>query len=142
MPQPTLERTPVVLPSRRSAAEIVNSTLDRICTHFGRLVYLARCRESDGRYTHHGLQLTHRSAEVHTALLIAHDRHFRRWMNLGPDAQYEDLSIYMYSLNVKRVLKAWRDSEPWQVMTAPTADAEERRLFASDFRRLLELLEI
>jgi hypothetical protein len=44
-------------------------------------------------------------------------------------------------LNVKRVLKAWRDFEPWHAIPSPSADEAERRLFASDFRRLLELLE-
>jgi hypothetical protein len=95
MPQRLLTRKPVVLPSWRSAAEIVASTLDRIPTYFGRLVYLTRCREADGRYAHHGLELTHHSGAVHNALLIANHRHFYRWLNLAPDAQYEDLSEYM-----------------------------------------------
>jgi hypothetical protein len=131
----------IILPSRRSVADIVASTLEQIPTHLGRLVYLARCRERDGRYTHHGLGLDHNAEAIHRALLKAHERYFREWLNLGLAEQHADLSAYLDGLNVKRVLKAWSDSEPWHAIAAPSADEAERRLFASDFRRLLELLQ-
>ena len=130
----------ITLPSRRSAPEIVASTLEQIPTHLGRLVYLARCRERNGRYTHHGLGLTHEAETVHHSLLAAHERYFRDWLNLSLAEQHQDLSTYLAGLNLKRVLKAWIESEPWHVIPAPSTDEAERRLFASDFRQLLELL--
>ena len=109
--QHSTNRLPVsTLPSRRSAVEMVDSTLEEVPTHFGRLVYLVRCRGKDGRYSHHGLELTRDSKEVDKALLSAHERIFRDWLNLQLVEQHEDLSTYLDGFNVKQVLKTWRAS--------------------------------
>jgi hypothetical protein len=88
-----------------------------------------------------GLQLTYDSLAVHCTLLAAHECSFRDWLNLQFAAQCEDLVAYLDGLNVKRALKAWSDSEPWHAIAAPSADEVTLRLFASDFRKLLELLQ-
>jgi hypothetical protein len=132
--------TAVAFPGRRPAAEIVAATLERLPTLLGRLLYLANCREANGRYVHHGLQLTHDADSVHHALLDAHRRCFEEWLSLALVEQFQDLSAYMTGLRIKRVLTGWRNCELWSAVAAPAGRPEERELFASEFRRLLDLL--
>lgn len=122
----------------RPVAELVAERLNEIPTHFGRLIYLARCRDEQGRYRHDGLGTTHEARTIHTALLKAHEEEFRGWLALSLREQAEEVTAFMTGLNRQRVLKAWCESEPWHAIAPPTAEAHERDLFTADFRALLQ----
>jgi hypothetical protein len=126
---------------RRSAAEHITDTLAASMTSFHRLLYLARCRDADGQYRHEGMELMYDAAEIDTALRTAHETAWFAWLSLDLRHQCDDLLTYLAGTNIKRVLKNWFQTEPWFALAPPSAAPHERDLFASDFRRLLELLD-
>ena len=121
----------------RPAAELVQDRLQEIPTRFGRLVYLARCREPQGRYRHEGIHLTHDRGAVDRAFAGAHESCFTEWLALPLRAQHEDFSAFLEGLNLRRALQAWADADPWPALSPRSADSDQRELFASDLRVLI-----
>jgi hypothetical protein len=121
----------------RPAAELVEERLQEIPTHFGRLVYLARCREANGRYRHEGLNLTHDRGAVDGALASAHESCFGEWLALPLREQHGDFTAFLEGLNRRRALQGWAHADPWTALAPRTAGADQKQLFASDLRVLI-----
>jgi hypothetical protein len=130
-------REPFIVTRNRPAAELVEERLHEIPSRFGRLAYLARCLDPHGRYRHDGLQMTHDRSAVDRALADAHAHCFEHWLSLPLEEQHRDFSAFPDGLNRRRVLHAWRETDPWNALAPRTADAGQRQLFASDLRILI-----
>lgn len=126
--------------SRRTLAEIVYATLSQIPSTFGRLVYLSGYITEGGRYEHVGWTLRHGHKTVDSILRRAHQREWQLWLDLTVDQQHEQLQAFLNGHNRRKVLAMWTAVEPWHRLAPAQAKDHERRLFASDFRAVLELL--
>jgi hypothetical protein len=134
---------PAVL-GRQPLAELIRSTLSRIPSRFGQLVYLARCWSSDcGLYEHYGLELDHKAEDVHAALRRVHLAVWNHWLAaLSLEEQFLELVEFLDGLNPRLVVQSWEPcGDPWDFVVPQAAPRAERDLFRANFRALLVLLK-
>ena len=129
------------LQCNQSVQDLLHEALSQIPSAFGKLAYTARSRHLDGRYRHDGLTLTHDWQQIHAVLRSAHEQAWINWLNLTLEEQVSDVQVYMQGLNLKRVIPAWKESQPWIAMAPARAEPHEKRLFELDFEKILVLLE-
>lgn len=67
---------------RKPAARQLQATLAQIPSYFGRLLYLARCRDREGSYSHLGMSLSYDPHEVSQLLRREHTKAWRAWLQL------------------------------------------------------------
>jgi len=122
-------------PAAGPAAELWRKTLQRIPTHFGRLVFLASLRDLlTGSYAHPplsqivGLEITDRT------LCHSHHEIFAQWLSFSLSRQKADLDEYLHSSHAPLDLAIYRDLMPG------SAHQVERQLYLTDLETLLELL--
>jgi hypothetical protein len=131
---------------RNSSAgpNIWRNTLSHIPTVFGRLVYLASLWEPQtGRYHHYGLVRLFGGEEADHMLRRSHAEVFSRWLGFTLEEQKHDLEDYLSDLSADKRSARLKWSRLLHYHTLVPADAleVERRLYASDFKILLELLK-
>lgn len=122
-------------PAAGPAAELWRKTLQRIPTHFGRLVFLASLRDTlTGRYAHPPLsQIVGREITDRT-LCHSHHEIFAQWLSFSLSRQKADLDEYLLSSHPLFDLAIYRDLVPG------SAHQVERQLYLTDLETLLELL--
>ncbi len=122
-------------PAAGPAAELWRRTLQRIPTHFGRLVFLASLRDLlTGRYSHPPLsQIVGREITDRT-LCHSHHEIFSQWLSFSLSRQKADLDEYLLSAHAPLDLASCRDLIP------ASAHQVERQLYLTDLETLLELL--
>ncbi len=122
-------------PAAGPAAELWRKTLQRIPTHFGRLVFLASLRDTlTGRYAHPPLsQIVGREITDRT-LCHSHHEIFAQWLSFSLSRQKADLDEYLLSSHPLFDLAIYRDLMPG------SAHQVERQLYLTDLETLLELL--
>jgi hypothetical protein len=122
-------------PAAGPAAELWRKTLQRIPTHFGRLVFLASLRDIlTGRYSHPPLgQIVGREITDRT-LCHSHHEIFAQWLSFSLSRQKADLDEYLLSSNAPLEIANYRDLSP------ASAHQVERQLYLTDLETLLELL--
>ena len=121
----------------RPAAEVWRSSLVRVPTLFGRLVYLASLRDpASGRYTHESLAPLFAPEEVDRALRSSHQQIFQQWISAGLADQKADLDEYLSAAGGPRY------ALPYRSLTPAAAREVERQLYLTDLETLLELLRL
>lgn len=128
---------------RSAASDLWRNTLSQIPSVFGRLVYLASLRDDNsGRYEHHGLALMFGEDEANKALKRSHIRVFREWLSFNLERQRTDLDVYLSGLyeDKRIVLTTWMELAPYRNLIPVTLRPVEKRLYAADFKALLELM--
>lgn len=119
----------------RPAAEVWRSTMARIPTLFGRLVYVAALRDgASGRYNHEALAPLFAPEEVDRALRSSHQQVFQQWISAGLAEQKADLDEYLTTAGGPRY------ALPYRSLTPAGAREVERQLYLTDLETLLELL--
>lgn len=124
-------------PTRGPAAGLWRTTLSRIPTHFGRLVFLSSLRDPlTGRYAHPPLsQMVGREIADRT-LCHSHHEIFSEWLGFTLAQQKADLDDYLMASNSPLELVRYREIVPG------TAHQVERQLYLTDLETLLELLRL
>lgn len=128
---------------RSAASDLWRNTLFQIPSVFGRLVYLASLRDANsGRYEHHGLALMFGEDEANKALKRSHIQVFREWLSFNLERQRADLDLYLSGLYEEKriVLTTWLELAPYRNLIPVTLRRVEKRLYAADFKALLELM--
>jgi hypothetical protein len=128
---------------RSAASDLWRNTLFQIPSVFGRLVYLASLRDANsGRYEHHGLALMFGEDEANKALKRSHMQVFREWLAFNLEHQRADLDLYLSGLYEEKriVLTTWLELAPYRNLMPVTLRRVEKRLYAADFKALLELM--
>ena len=122
-------------PSRNLAAELWRRTLWQVPTHFGRLVYLARLRDSStGRYVYGPLaDMVGRDVADRTIASSHHDI-FAEWIGFPLSRQKTELEQYLATVRGAAEVEAYRELVP------ATAHDVERQLYLTDLETLLALL--
>ena len=109
-------------------------TISQIPTHFGRLVYLARLRDSvAGGYVYPPLTEILGSEITNRTLAASHHQLFAEWIGFPLARQKADLEEYL-SGNRPVELQMFRDVMP------EAAHEVERQLYLTDLETLLSLL--
>ena len=107
----------------------------QVPTHFGRLVYLTRLRDSStGRYVHGPLvDVVGRDVADRTIASSHHDV-FAEWIGFPLSRQKADLDQYLATVHSSADVEAYRELVP------ATAHDVERQLYLTDLETLLALL--
>jgi len=121
-------------PAAGPAAELWRKTLQRIPTHFGRLVFLASLRDLSGRYAHPPLSQIVGHEITDRTLRHSHHEIFSQWLSFSLSRQKADLDEYLHSSYSPLDLAIYRDLMP------ASAHQVERQLYLTDLETLLELL--
>jgi hypothetical protein len=82
------------------------------------------------------------TAAAQAALLASHEQTFASWLSFNLEQQKADLDLYLSTVITDReaIVDIWLRLEPFRNLVPATARESEKRLFASDFTALLELL--
>jgi hypothetical protein len=121
--------------TRGLAAELWRKTLQRIPTHFGRLVFLASLRDPlTERYSHPPLNQIVGREVTHRTLCHSHHAIFSEWLSFALSQQKADLDRYLVACRARLDLVSYRDLVPG------TVHHVERQLYLTDLETLLELL--
>ena len=127
---------------RSAASDLWRNTLSQIPSVFGRMIYLASLRNPNtGQYEHHGLALVF-GEEAGRAIKKSHKQVFAEWLSFNLEEQKADLDLYLSSLfeDRRKVLRTWQKLETYRNLMPSSATPQEKRLYLSDLRALLELL--
>ncbi|MEO8369526.1 MAG: hypothetical protein ABI806_10015 [Candidatus Solibacter sp.] len=121
-------------PAAGPAAEVWRKTLQRIPTHFGRLVFLASLRDLAGSYAHPPLsQIVGRDITDRT-LRHSHHEIFSQWLSFSLSRQKADLDEYLHASDPLLDFAVYRELMPG------SAHQVESLLYLTDLETLLELL--
>jgi len=119
----------------RAASEVWSSTISRIPTLFGRLIFLASLYNPDtGRYHHPSLSDLVGGEDADRALRNSHQQVFQQWISSGLAEQKADLEEYLSASGGPR------HARPYRHLAPATARDVERQLYLTDLETLLELL--
>jgi len=121
-------------PAAGPAAELWRKTLQRIPTHFGRLVFLASLRDLSGRYAHPPLSQIVGHEITDRTLRHSHHEIFSQWLSFSLSRQKADLDEYQHASFSPPDLATYRDLMPG------SAHQVERQLYLTDLETLMELL--
>jgi len=88
-------------PAAGPAAELWRKTLQRIPTHFGRLVFLASLRDLSGRYAHPPLSQIVGHEITDRTLRHSHHEIFSQWLSFSLSRQKADLDEYQHASGVR-----------------------------------------
>jgi len=122
-------------PAAGPAAELWRKTLQRIPTHFERLVFLASLRDPmTGRYTHPPLSRMIGPEVTDRTLCHSHHEIFSQWLSFSLSRQKADLDEYLLSSHAPLDPAIYRDLMPG------SAHQVEQQLYLTDLETLLELL--
>lgn len=132
-------------PMQTAFEDVLNRTLSRIPSEFGRLIYLASTRDyNSGTYQHDGLSSRFSPAEASAALKEAHREVFERLAGMPLEELVEDLKSYIQLSDETegQFLRAWRELEPYRVALPMDADPTMAQLLLSNIRIGLEVVRI
>lgn len=119
---------------RRASPELWRTTLSRIPTLFGRLVFLSSLRDTKtGAYYHDSLaHLAQEDAD--RTLRSSHQQIFQSWISSGLADQMADLETYLNTAGGPRYAIPYRNLVPSEARDV------EQQLYLTDLETLLELL--
>ena len=129
---------------RTATADLWRNTLQQIPTVFGRLVHLARLRNSvTGKYEHHGLALVFGEDDARRALRKSHVQAFAEWLGFNLEQQKADLDLFLASIPAERpaIVKNWLNVKTYRTFIPSSATTVEKRLYFADIEALIALLK-
>jgi hypothetical protein len=120
--------------------------LTQIGTLYGRLVYLAKFRNSDtGKYEYLGCSAgTPNNLMVSRSMKRIHETIFREWVHLSLERKKADIELYIASVdqgNPRRLVDAWLRLTPYKNLVPASVQGPERQRHISDFEAILGLLK-
>lgn len=124
--------------------DIQNHTLEGLSGSIAKLVYLASTRDyNSGRYYHDGLAFQFTEEIAQTALSVFHSRIFHELLSSSLEELCSQLEIYMKSSGIapSDFLDLWRKLEPYRVTVPIDCDPLSARLFFSNIRVALAILQ-
>ena len=124
----------------RDRLSLIEADIQELPSILAQIVYLVQLRDPNtGVYSHPAVPDRSRVEEVTRALKTTHERSFRRWLNLGLEAQKADLDLYLSSLGTDPVIVVgiWLNIETYRCFIPASASPAERQLFFSDIDLLL-----
>jgi hypothetical protein len=130
---------------RSAYDDLLNRTLSRIPSEFGRLIYLASTRDyNSAGYHHEGLSSRFTPEDASAALWAAHRDVFWRLASLSLEEVVNELEAYVQSSHERRneLLHAWMELEPYRVAIPMDVDPIMSQLLVSNIRIGLEVLRI
>ncbi|HEY6391760.1 MAG TPA: hypothetical protein VIX89_10810 [Bryobacteraceae bacterium] len=125
-------------------SDLWRNTLSRISSVFGRLVYLAKLRNSNsGQYEHYGLTIVFGDLEAHRALKKSHRETFSEWISFSIERQKSDLELYFSDQpeDQRTILKTWEKLQPYRNFPPTAAKDVEKKLYLADLRAILAVLK-
>lgn len=133
-------------PSRiaKAAEDLRNRTLSEIPGEMAQLVYLASTRDyNTGHYYHDGLAFRFGDRAAGSALAECHKEVFRKLALTSLEDLVRQLDSYLTSSPSQRaeILENWRKIEPYRVTIPLGCDPLLARLFFSNVRIALAILE-
>ncbi|MGC2764027.1 MAG: hypothetical protein WB607_00855 [Candidatus Acidiferrum sp.] len=136
---------PVQLGPMQSARDdLERRTLSGICCDLARLIYLASTRDyNSGTYHHEGLAARFGPEQAREALQSTHRNIFRRLVALPLEELVTELEAYVNMSHEapEGLIHAWRELEPYRVAVPMEMDSTMVRLFLSNIKLALEVLE-
>jgi hypothetical protein len=125
-------------------ADLRDRTLAGVPGEVARLLYLSSTRDyNTGQYYHDGLALQFTEDVARNALAACHQEVFRGLVFNSVKELVQQLNVYLDSDGVSRaeVLRAWQKLEPYRVTIPLECDPLTAKLFFSNFRTALAVLE-
>ncbi len=125
-------------------ADLRNRTLAGVPGEVARLLYLSSTRDyNSGQYYHDGLAHQFTEEVARKALEACHQEVFRGLVFSSVQELVQQLNVYLCSDGVSRmeVLRAWQKLEPYRVTIPLECDPLTAKLFFSNFRTALAVLE-
>jgi hypothetical protein len=124
--------------------DLLRRSLSKISGDLARVIYLASTRDyNTGTYHHEGLAARFRSEVAAKALEAAHREIFYRMAACSLEELVHELEIYVNSSRQAReeVLHIWQKLEPYRLALPMDVNAAVARLFVSNLRLALAILE-
>jgi hypothetical protein len=124
--------------------DLQNHTLEGISGSIAKLVYLASTRDyNSGRYYHDGLAFRFTEEVAQTALGVYHSRIFQEIVSSSLEDLCCQLESYMKSSGIAPTdfLELWRKLEPYRVTVPLDCDNLSARLFFSNIKVALAILQ-
>lgn len=124
--------------------DLLRRTLANLPCDLARLIYLASTRDyNSGMYHHEGLSVRHQPGEAQDALQTAHRDIFYKLAEMSLEDLVEELDLYVRVSREQRtgLLRAWQELEPYRVAVPMEVDPAMVRLFLSNIRIALEVLQ-
>lgn len=125
---------------KSASDDLSRHTLSRIPTLYGKLAYLASLRDSSvGGYRHHGLAAVFGREDATNALREGHEKIFAEWLNTPLPDKYEDLTMYLASLDepISYTVREWLRTKAYRACIPASASRAEKELFLLDLEALL-----
>lgn len=120
--------------------ELLEADICALPSVLQQIVELAHLRHPHtGAYAHPAIPSRSRAEAVHDKLRRLHELAFRRWLQMGLEAQKADFEIYVSGLSVPqaKVVDTWRTLEMYRCLVPASASPAERELFVSDMEVVL-----
>jgi hypothetical protein len=130
--------------NRRIVQDFTLTTLAGIPGHFSRLAYMASLRDlSSGRYEHAGLAALYPDEALQQALQLCHEQIFERVLESPLSGQQEDLRACLAAMpaGLCAAVNHWSSMESYRVLLPEQAPGYLKKLFCSNLRALLEILQ-
>jgi hypothetical protein len=124
--------------------DLLRRSLSKISGDLARVVYLASTRDyNTGTYHHEGLAARFRSDVAAKALEAAHREIFYRMAACSLEELVREVELYLNSSRQAReeVLHIWQKLEPYRLALPMDVNVAVARLFVSNIRLALAILE-
>ncbi len=124
--------------------DIRRRTLTALRGEFAQLIYLASTRDyNSGRYFHDGLALQFGQEVAEQALATCHNEVFHKLALTSLESLIIKIETYLISTGAEpaRLLAVWQRIEPYRVAIPLGADTLSSRLFLSNVKVALAILQ-
>lgn len=128
--------------TRAAVEDLKNRTLVSLQGEIARLVYLASTRDyNSGKYYHDGLALRFTEEIADKALAQCHGESFQRMLEAPLSALVSQLDEYVRCACAEDTVRTWLNLEPYRAIMPLNCHPLSARLFCSNVRIALSILE-
>jgi hypothetical protein len=140
------EQSPLIQPS---ASDFVGLALAQIPSAFGRLAFVAGLKHPNpGRYDDPLAALVFGKDQIDAVLRRKHWEIFSAWLSVALATQSGEVAEYLagqahgQKTRIEQTLQVWIQYELYANLIPETASEQERELFSSDVKAILQLLQV